>query len=115
MAFPPWALWSAGVILGLAIVFCGWWVWWVLPKWQVDKTRLPDPKQRADTEDNFRKTVGQLLGGIAAALIAASFTFFQAQSTRNQTLINDKISADQRITGLASKGFELVGSKEALQ
>jgi hypothetical protein len=46
-------------------------VWWQLPQRQVAKLALKirAPKARADTEDNFRKTVGQALGG-AAVLIA---------------------------------------------
>jgi hypothetical protein len=53
-------------------------VWWRLPKWQVDRLALKirDPKARADVEDNFRKTVGQALGG-AAVLIGAGFALFQ--------------------------------------
>jgi hypothetical protein len=36
-----------------------------LPKRQVRglDIQIHDPKARADTEDNFRKTVGQALGG----------------------------------------------------
>jgi hypothetical protein len=42
-------------------------VWWWPPKWQVNRLSLKirDPKARADVEDNFRKTTGQLLGGTA--------------------------------------------------
>ena len=56
---------------GLAAALAGaWWLWWRLPKRQADQLRLTirDPKARADLEDNFRKTIGQLLGG-AAVLI----------------------------------------------
>lgn len=40
-----------------------WWLWWRLPKRQVHglDIQIHDPKARADTEDNFRKTVGQAL------------------------------------------------------
>jgi uncharacterized protein YjbI with pentapeptide repeats len=38
--------------------------------------KIRDPKARADVEDNFRKTVGQALGG-AAVLIGAGFALFQ--------------------------------------
>jgi hypothetical protein len=49
-----------------------WWLWWRLPKRQVARLALTirDPKARAEAEDNFRKTVGQVLGG-AAVLIGA--------------------------------------------
>src|SRR6476646_7668407 len=51
---------------------------WRLPKWQVNRLALQinDPTARADVEDNFRKTVGQALGG-AAVLIGAAFALFQ--------------------------------------
>jgi hypothetical protein len=40
-------------------------LWWWVPKWQMRSVTAADPKARADTEDNFRKTVGQALGGAA--------------------------------------------------
>jgi hypothetical protein len=48
-----------------ALSWGAWWAWWRLPKRQVDNLRLQirDPKARADVEDNFRKTIGQVLGG----------------------------------------------------
>jgi hypothetical protein len=47
-------------------------IWWWLPKWEVNRLALKirDPKARADVEDNFRKTLSQLLGG-AAVLVGA--------------------------------------------
>jgi hypothetical protein len=66
----PWS--TVGVIAGLAALVGGGWFWWWWPKRQVDRLRLTirDPKARADVEDNFRKTIGQRLGG-AAVLIGA--------------------------------------------
>jgi hypothetical protein len=60
-----WFVATAVVIVVIATA-----LWWWLPKWQVNLLRLeiPDAKARADVEDNFRKTIGQLLGG-AAVLI----------------------------------------------
>jgi hypothetical protein len=112
-----WRLWwLVGAVSFPAVLFVAWWLWWVLPKRQIDQMRLPDPKERADTEDNFRKTTGQLLGGIAAALIAATFTYFQAESSRRQTMISERASRDLRISGEVAKGFELLGNKDnALQ
>ena len=50
----PWLLAGAAAVVALG----AWWLWWRLPKWQVDRLRLTirDPKARADVEDNFRKT-----------------------------------------------------------
>jgi hypothetical protein len=39
---------------------------------------IRDAKARADVEDNFRKTMGQLLGG-AAVLLGAGFAYLQFQ------------------------------------
>src|SRR5215471_20260689 len=66
------------VIAVLVLLFVVWWLWWRLPKWQVNRLALEirDPKARADVEDNFRKTVGQLLGG-AAVLFGAWLAFLQ--------------------------------------
>ena len=55
-----------------------WWLWWRLPKRQVRglDIQIHEPKARADTYDNFRKTVGQALGG-AAVLIGAAAAYLQ--------------------------------------
>jgi hypothetical protein len=77
----PWLL--AG---GVAVVaLCSWWLWWRLPKRQVDRLRLAirDPKARADVEDNFRNTIGQLLGG-AAVLVGAAFAHVQFTTQRHE-------------------------------
>jgi hypothetical protein len=44
-------------------------LWWLVPKWQMQSVTAGGPKAslaKADIEDNFRKTIGQALGGIAA-------------------------------------------------
>lgn len=69
-------------IVGVVVIATALWLWWWLPKWQVNLWRLeiPDAKARADVEDNFRKTIGQLLGG-AVVLIGAWSAYYQTQST----------------------------------
>ena len=73
---------------------------------------IPDRKARADLEDEFRKTIGQLLGG-AAVLIGAGLTWFQwqgtQQTTRDQIGASLKSSNDQSISQQVAKGFELLG------
>src|SRR3954453_17385974 len=61
-----------------AALFGAWWLWWRLPKRQADRLKLTvrDAKARVDIEDNFRKTMGQLLGG-AAVLLGAGFAYLQ--------------------------------------
>jgi hypothetical protein len=40
----------------------------------VNRSRISDPKTPADVEDNYRKTIGQLLG-VAAVLIGRPTTY----------------------------------------
>jgi uncharacterized protein YjbI with pentapeptide repeats len=106
----------AGVIAALAF----WW-WW--PKWQVNRLarEIRDPKARADVEDNFRKTVGQLLGGTAVLLGAwLAFLQFSAQQQTAQQINQQQQAAQQQqqqqaardllISNQVSKGFEQLAS-----
>src|SRR3954470_6394464 len=70
----PWLV--AGAIP--LVAFGAWWLWWRLPKRAVSRLPIPDAKAQGDLEDNFRKTVGQLLGG-AAVLVGAGFAYLQFQ------------------------------------
>jgi hypothetical protein len=108
-----WMVAGLGVVVVIATA-----VWWWLPKWQVDRLSLKirDSKARADVEDNFRKTTGQLLGG-AAVLIGAAFAYYQTQVTSQvafyQTQRISEASRDQLISQQVSKGFELLGQPTA--
>src|SRR3954471_6713801 len=114
-----------------ATLFGAWWLWWRLPKQQAERLRstMPDTKTRADVEDNFRKTVGQLLGGIAV-LLGAGFAYLQFQqqqenfsvqqeNARQQLAASSEQSKQQResaqallISNQVSKGFEQLDSKD---
>jgi hypothetical protein len=63
-------------------------LWWWIPKWQMRSITVEDSKARADIEDNFRKTVGQALGGIAV-LIGAGMAYYGTQQT---LLVSDQQS-----------------------
>jgi hypothetical protein len=83
---------ALGASAGAAALFWGaWWAWWRLPKRQVDSLRLQirDPKARADVEDNFRKTIGQVIGGatvLIAAVLGAGFAYLQfSQQSKHLT------------------------------
>jgi hypothetical protein len=93
---------DAAVVLLAAI----WWLWWWLPRRQVVRLsiQIPDPKARADAEDNFRKTVGQALGGAAVLIgaVAAYLQFTQQQQASHDLLISNQVS----------KGFEQLAGKE---
>ena len=77
------------VVVSVVAALAFWW-WW--PRWQVNRLALEirDPKARADVEDKFRKTVGQLLGG-AAVLFGAWLAFlqFSQQQQTAQSQINN--------------------------
>ena len=96
----PRLLAGAGAIVALG----AWWLWWRLPKRQINRLRLTirDPKARADIEDNFRKTIGQPLAA-AAVLIGAAVAYLQF-TQQQQT------SRDLLISNQVSKGFEQLGS-----
>jgi uncharacterized protein YjbI with pentapeptide repeats len=95
---------AAAVGLPAAVLLGAWWLWWRLPKRQVDRLRLTirDPKARADVEDNLRKTIGQLLGG-AVVLIGAGFAYLQF-------IQQQQASRDLLISNQLAKGFEQLGS-----
>lgn len=97
--------WWPQLLAGMAAVVAlgAWWLWWRLPKWQVDRQKLTirDPKARADVEDNIRKTIGQLLGG-AALLVGAGMAYLQFTQQQQS-------SRDLLISNQVAKGFELLG------
>jgi hypothetical protein len=72
-------------------------------------------KERADVEDNFRRTVGQALGG-AAVLIGAAFALYQFLQQQKTTQEQQKAAHDLLISNQVSKGFEqLAGDKLAMR
>jgi hypothetical protein len=106
LAFWPLLLvWWPGLlagVTGVAALSGAWWLWWRLPKWQVDHFGFTI-HDRAAAEDNFRKTIGQLLGG-AAVLVGAGFAYLQFQ--QQQTAAHDLLISNQ-----VAKGFELLGNR----
>src|SRR3954454_14263967 len=100
MSLPSWvptaALIGAVVLLIVALAF----VWWWVPKRQADRLRLKvrDPKARADIEDNYRKTLSQLFGGVAV-LLGAAFAYYQTQLTAEQARVAAENAREQvRVT-----------------
>jgi uncharacterized protein YjbI with pentapeptide repeats len=67
---------------------------------------IRDPKARADVEDNFRKTVGQALGGIFV-LLGAGLAYWGTFQTLQA---NRQASRDLLVSNQVSKGFEQFGS-----
>ena len=90
--------------IALVLLVTIWWLWWRLPKQQIRSITIGDPKARADIEDNFRKTIGQALGGIAVLFgaVAAYLQFTQQQNAAHDLLMSNQIG----------KGFEQLGNSE---
>src|SRR5262249_56056326 len=105
----------ASVVPAGLLVMAIWWLWWRLPRRQLHKldVQIHDPKARADTEDNFRKTVGQALGG-AAVLIGAGAAYLQF--TQQQQASSDQLQAahDLLVSNQVSKGFEQLANKDSI-
>ena len=112
----PWLL--AGLIVFMALLA----LWWWFPQWQLKKlwTRWPsltptDFKVLADVEDNFRKTIGQLLAG-AAVLVGAGLAYLQftqqQQNSAEQFRQQQQAAQSLLISNQVAKGFEqLAGEK----
>jgi len=103
----PTIQWNAetiGIAAVVALLLAGaiWWFWWWLPKRQVRKLNITDPKDRVDIENDFRRTIGQVLGG-AAVLVGAGFAYLQFIDQRQAT-------SAQLISNQVSKGFEQLAS-----
>ena len=110
-------IWVPIAVLVSVIAALAFWWWW--PKWQVDRSapEISDPKARADVEDNFRKTVGQFLGG-AAVLFGAWLVFLQFSQQQQTAQIEQQQAAQRQqqavhnllISNQLSKGFEQLAS-----
>src|SRR5580700_3705745 len=109
----PEHIWLPFAVAGSVIAALAFWWWW--PKWQVNRLapEIRDPKARADVEDNFRKTVGQLLGG-AAVLFGAWLAFLQfsqqQQMAQSQIQQQQQAAHDLLVSNQVSKGFEQLAS-----
>src|SRR5882757_1192636 len=116
----PEHIWLPIAVVVSVIAALAFWWWW--PRWQVNRLALEirDPKARADVEDKFRKTVGQLLGG-AAVLFGAWLAFLQfpqQQQTAQSQIDQQQQAAQQQqqaardllISNQVSKGFEQLAS-----
>jgi uncharacterized protein YjbI with pentapeptide repeats len=109
----PWFI-VAGAI-ALFVIACL--LWWWLPKWQMRYVTTGDPKARADIEDNFRKTITQLLGGAAVLLGAAAAyygTLQTLQVNKDQAQRSEQAARGLLFSNQVSKGFEQLGNKDSI-
>jgi hypothetical protein len=97
-------------LVAVALLGVGLWLWWWFPRWQMRSITAADPKARADIEDNFRKTIGQVLTGLLV-LFGAGFGAGIAYYGTFQTLqANQQAARDLLISNQVAKGFEQFGS-----
>jgi hypothetical protein len=114
---PAWITLGLAVFAALLLAIAIWWLWWRLPKREAARLALKirDAKARADVEDNYRKTVGQALGGIVVLLGAGSayLQFSQQQRASDlQFTQQQRASHDLLVSNQVSKGFEQLGSEK---
>jgi hypothetical protein len=116
------------LVVLLVFLVGGGWLWWKLPKWQMRSIRVREPKDRADIEDNFRKTVGQVFTGLFTGLFVllgagiaywGTFQTLQAntdqarqtlQANEDQARRSQQTARDLLISNQAARGFEQFGS-----
>jgi hypothetical protein len=85
-------------------------LWWWMPKWQMRSITAADPKARADIEDNFRKTIGQLvvgamvLVGAGAGAVIAYLQLSRQQQAAHELLISNQVA----------RGFEQLGNEKSV-
>jgi uncharacterized protein YjbI with pentapeptide repeats len=107
-----------GIIIGsAALLIVGAVLWWQVPKWQMRSITASHPKDRADIEDNFRKTIGQALGGVFILLAAGMAYFGTLQTIRvneDQARRTQQSALDLLISNQVSKGFEQLASKDTV-
>ncbi|MDB5653245.1 MAG: hypothetical protein JWQ94_858 [Tardiphaga sp.] len=69
-------------------------VWWLLPIAIVKKFSFASDKERAETEDNYRKTLSQAIGAIAV-IATFTWTFVKDRETIAQTRAQSQSQAKQ--------------------
>src|SRR5271157_125818 len=89
---------AAGALLALAIL-------WKVPQWQVGHVKNLEPKERLDRENEARKTLATIFGGIAF-LVGGFFTWQNLKVAQE----NLKVSQEGQITDRFSKAIEQLGA-----
>jgi len=92
------SLFLGAFILGLFLITL-----WLLPKWQVSSLAL-EPKDHAKQEDEFRRTLAQILGG-AVVLAGIYFSMENLHNTEKSL----KVSQEGQITDRFTKAINQLG------
>lgn len=81
---------------------------WLFPKWQVRSVVGLDSKDRFDCENEARKTLSQILGGLVL-LIGFYFTWQNLQLTRDSQRETERIATEGQITDRFTKATTQLG------
>jgi len=83
---------------------------WLFPKWQVRSIANTElkPEERFDRENEARKTLSQILGGLAL-LIGFYFTWQNLQFTRESQRETERIATEGQITDRFTKAIAQLG------
>src|ERR1700722_3392956 len=107
-----WAAIAVGIVVVAPVVGWGIWrLWWRLPKRLLGKLTadIVDAKDRADVEDNFRKTIGQAIGGFVV-LVGAGAAYLQFWQQQQDFRDRSQAAHELLISNQVSKGFDQLGS-----
>jgi uncharacterized protein YjbI with pentapeptide repeats len=115
--FPTWeSFWApllkahpllAGTVFTWAALLLLWW----LPKWQATGLSLND-KERADLQNEIRKTLAQILGG-AAVLLGLYFSWENLRQTEENAQETRRLSQEGQITDRFTKAINQLGESGA--
>lgn len=97
---------AAAVAVGVFLIL----LLWLFPKWQVRSIEDTDlkPEERFDRESEARKTLSQILGGLAF-LIGFYFTWQNLQFTRDSQRETERIATEGQITDRFPKAIAQLG------
>lgn len=101
--------WTVGFVLLTALLFVA---LWKIPKWQVAHVVGLTPKDRFDSEDEARKTLATILGGVVV-LGGVYFTWRNIRLTQESVATAQKslvVSQEGQITDRFTKAIEQLGA-----
>ncbi len=95
---------GAGALLALAIL-------WEVPKWQVRPVRGLNAKDRFDRENEARKTLAQILGGVL--LLSGIFGSFQSLKLQQFAQESARLAREGQLADRFTKAIEQLGAVDA--
>jgi uncharacterized protein YjbI with pentapeptide repeats len=105
--FPQLSDWSVPLGIGAAAVIA-FALLWKVPQWQVGKVSGLEPKERFDRVNEARKTLAQIIGGIA--VLAGFYSTIQNIKVAQQSFA---LAQEGQITDRFSKAIEQLGAVDS--